>query len=164
MPKKKFSKIDYYLMLLEEYRDQLTLVILLNLTSLILVSKLRDYFRSSYLESRFIDYFDFLSSQNSLIDFCEALFYCYIGGLIIHLGASKIKKEWLINLNTVFLFISTSYFWSIPKFESILNVLFTKNYIFYFVVIFQFSFIILAIYRFFFLIKKSLKPTKINLS
>lgn len=43
--KKKLSRIDYYLFLLDEYRDKLTLVIGLNLLALFLGSKLNDFLK-----------------------------------------------------------------------------------------------------------------------
>ena len=158
----KFTKVDEILMMLEEYRDQLTLVIVLNLLPIILTSKLDNYFPTIYLESRFDDFFNFLSRQNSLIDFCQVLFYTYLIGLIIQLGGAKIKKKWVYVVNTIFLFVATTYFWSILTLDSLLSLVIAKHYVFLFAIIFQIVFYFIAIRYFIKLFKFSVNKPKIN--
>ena len=157
--KKKLSLIDYYLFLLDEYRDKLTLVIGLNLLALFLGSKLNDFFKTVYLESRFNDFVGFLSHQSELINFYEALFYCYLIGMIFQLAGSKFNLPWIYKYNGWFLFLSTTYYWSNITFESIFNVLKSVNYIFYFVVIFQLLFYVIFFNEIF---KIRLNQRKIN--
>lgn len=164
MTKKKqnFTKYDEFLFLFDEYRDQLTLVLVLNLIPIILTSKLDDYFRTVYLESRFHDVFDILSLQNSLVEFCQALFYTYIGAIILHLAGSKIKLSWWYDLITFLLFVLSTYFWSIPTFDSLSSVFISKHYIFCMVIFMQLFFYFIAFRRLIFFIKKmGIKP-KIN--
>lgn len=160
--KQKFTKYDELLLLFEDYRDQFTLVVVLNLIPIILTSKLDDYFKTIYLESRFQDIFNILSLQNSLVDFCQVLFYTYIGALLLHLAGTKIKVNWWYDLNTILLFIISTYFWSIPTIDSILSVFTSKHYIFCLVIFMQFFFYFIAFRRFIFFIKKIGNKPKIN--
>ena len=157
--KNRLSSFDYYLFLLDEYRDKLTLIIGLNLFILFLGSKLNDYFRTIYLESRFYDFVGFLSHQSELINFYEALFYCYLIGMFFQLAGSKFNVQWIYKYNGWFLFLSTSYYWSNITFESILNTLKSVNYIFYFVLVFQLIFYLIFFNEIF---KIQLNQRKIN--
>lgn len=157
--KKSFSKLDYYLFLLEDYKDRLTLAIVLNLIALFLGSKLNDYFVTVYLESNFQDIFNLLNHQSDLLRFYEALFYSYIISFIIQLAGSKLNKSWIIQLNGWLLFCSSTYYWSNISFDSILDVLEAKNYIFYFVLLFQILFYIVFFNEIF---KKRVIKSKIN--
>ena len=158
-PKVKSSQLDYFFFLLEEYRDKLTLVIALNLLALFLGSKLNDFFKTVYLESRFTDFVGFLSHQSELINFYEALFYCYLIGMIFQLAASKFNLALIYTYNGWFIFISTTYFWSNITFESIFNLIKLVNYIFYFVLLFQILFYIVFFNEIF---KIRLNQRKIN--
>jgi len=157
--KTKFSKLDYLLFIFDDYRDRLTLIIVLNLFFLFLGSKLNDYFSTIYFETNFKDIFKFLSHQNELIHLYEALFYCYIIGFILQIVGSKLNKKWIFKLNGWFIFISTMYYWLNINESSFLDLISSKNYIFYFIIFLQLIFYLIFFYENF---KKNINRTKIN--
>ena len=157
--KQSFSTLDYYLFLLDEYRDRLTLIVSLNLLVLFLGSKFNDYFSTIYLTTNYTDVFGFLSYQSDMLQFYEALFYCYIIAFIIQLAGAKVNKTWVYALNGWILFLSSSYYWYNLSWESLLDTLKSKNYIFYFALLFQLIFYVIFINQLF---KNRANKPKIN--
>lgn len=76
--KKSYSKYDYYLMLLDEFKDQFTIVLILNLLVYIVYNQFNIFYSEVYLFSSFKDFFNQLSYQFSLTEFFTILGYIYL--------------------------------------------------------------------------------------
>lgn len=160
--KKKISLIAYYAILLEEFRDQLTLIIILNLIPIILASKLQNYIPSYYLERKYQDPFQLFTQQFSWVDFCEVLFYIYIGALILHLGATKVKRYELYIFLSFLIACSSTFVWTIPKWNSIFQLLKNGNFIFALMIFFQTLTVVLFGKEIMLVLKKKLNKPNFN--
>lgn len=118
--KKSFSKLDYYLMFIDQFKDQFTLVLLLNLLLFFVANHWSYLVPEVYLFVSHKDIFNLFREQFVPTTFFEVLAYTYLGALFIHLGTYKLNKIWIFRLNALILTIVTTYFWTIPSFQSLI--------------------------------------------
>ncbi|RLZ11508.1 hypothetical protein [Faecalibacter macacae] len=160
--KKTFSRFDYYLMLLDEFKDQFTIVLLFNIAVFFLSNNLDSLYSQTYLYSSFNDYFDEFSVQFILNDFFKILGYIYFFAIFVHFGVYKKNIKWLFRLNAAILVLASTYVWCIPTFNSILLIL-EKGHLFFILSLFtQFLTYLVVGNEFYQLIKKRIKQPEIN--
>lgn len=160
--KKSFSRLDYYLMFIDQFKDQFTLVLSLNLVLFFITNTLSHYSMEVYFFSQHRDIADQLSTQFSLKDFLEYLSYVFLGSFIIHLMTYKLNKIKIFRLNAFVLVLLTSYIWSIISVDSIIMLLKRFNLFFILAMIGQFILYVIVGNEFFQLFKKIIKEPKIN--
>lgn len=160
--KKSFSKLDYYLMLLDEFKDQYTLVIVLNFIIIYIAKHFQNAYQSIYVYSRFNDVFQVFSFQFDLEDFFEVLGYIYLASLGVHLGIYKKNKKWLFRLNAALTSLVLLYVWSLIRFDSLISILEKFHPLFILVMIGQLIFFIIAGKELIQLVNFKRKQAKIN--
>ena len=102
--KKSFSKIDYFLLLLEEYKDQMTLVLCVNILFDFIISHLGNEYKTIYfknnLDTTFIN-----ATQFDMSMFLELLGYVFLASFFLHLVTYKANQYWIFLLNSTALVI-----------------------------------------------------------
>ncbi|WP_333663193.1 hypothetical protein [Chishuiella changwenlii] len=160
--KKSLSKIDYYLMFIDNFKDQFTIVLSINLVLFFAINQLHQLFPQVFLQARFHDYFELFSYQFDLKEFFEDLSYTYLGSFIIHLMTYKLNKTIIFRLNALLLVIASSYLWSIIAVENIYYLLQHTHLLFILAIIGQFILYGIVGNEFFQFFKKTIKQPKIN--
>lgn len=160
--RKSFSKFDYFLMLFEDFKDQFTLVIILNLLLIFVSIQLDFLYNQFYLFSSFKDYFNEFSFQFSLNDFFKILGYIYLFATFVHFGIYKKNVKLLFYINSIILIIVTTYVWSIPTLDSVFLILEKGHIFFILALIAQFVVYMVIGNEFYNLIKKKIKKVEIN--
>ncbi|GGF01112.1 hypothetical protein SAMN05443634_105272 [Chishuiella changwenlii] len=160
--KKSLSKIDYYLMFIDNFKDQFTIVLSINLVLFFAINQLHQLFPQVFLQARFHDYFELFSYQFDLKEFFEVLSYTYLGSFIIHLMTYKLNKTIIFRLNALLLVIASSYLWSIIAVENIYYLLQHTHLLFILAIIGQFILYGIVGNEFFQFFKKTIKQPKIN--
>jgi len=116
--KKSFSKVDYILLLLEEYKDQLTLVYCINVAIKYAISHLIVLFPSVYLRFKGTDYaHNYVQYQFG--DFNEQMGYMFVGALILHGISYKQNNKWIFLGISTILFILSNGFYFLFVFEDL---------------------------------------------
>jgi len=160
--KKSLSKIDYYLMFIDNFKDQFTIVLSINLVLFFAINQLHQLFPQVFLQARFHDYFELFSYQFDLKEFFEDLSYTYLGSFIIHLMTYKLNKTIIFRLNALLLVIASSYLWAIIAVENIYYLLQHTHLLFILAIIGQFILYGIVGNEFFQFFKKTIKQPKIN--
>lgn len=160
--KKSFSRIDYYLMFVDQFKDQFTIVLSINLVMFFIINQLYDLYRQVFLQARFIDQLELFTAQFDLKDFFEYLSFTYLGAFMIHLMSYKLNNLILFRINALLLVLSSSYFWSIISFENVLQLLESFYIFFILAMIGQFILYVIVGNEFFQVFKKLIKEPKIN--
>lgn len=157
-----FSKIDYYLMFLDEFKDQFTVVLLINLLNLIASNYLENFYSQTYLFASFKDYFNELSLQFNINDFFKILGYVYLFAIFVHVAVYKKNIKWIFRFNAIILILTSTYVWSIPTFKSVMLVLENFNLFFIISIVAQFFTYFVVGNEFYQFIKKRIKQPEIN--
>lgn len=160
--KKSYSKYDYYLMLLDEFKDQFTIVLILNLLVYIVYNQFNIFYSEVYLFSSFKDFFNQLSYQFSLTEFFTILGYIYLFTGFVHFGVYKKNIKWLFLINALLLLIFSTYVWLIPTFDSIITIIKKGNIFFITSISTQIVSYIIVVNEFLQLFKKVRKQPEIN--
>jgi len=120
--KKSFSKVDYALMLFEEYKDQLTLAYGLNVAMKYAITHLIVLFPSVYLRYKDTDYaHNYVQYQ--FADFNEQMGYMFVGALILHGISYKQNNKWIFLIISTILLLVSNGFYFLFVFEDLLVLL-----------------------------------------
>lgn len=160
--KKSLSKVDYYMMFIDQFKDQFTFVLMLNLVLFFVANHWSYLVPEVYLYVSHKDIFNLFREQFVPSAFFEVLAYTYLGSLFIHLGTYKLNKNWIFRLNALLLIVATTYFWTIPSGLSLVMVVEKKHPYFILSIVGQIALYLIAGNEFFSLIKNKRKQPKIN--
>lgn len=161
-PKKTFSQLDYYWMLIDQFKDQLTVILVLNLLLFFVANHWSYLVSEVYLYASHKDIFKVFREQFVLNTFFETLAYTYLSALFVHLGTYKLNKMWIFRFNALSLVIVSTYFWTIPSVQSIGLILEKLHPFFIAVMVGQFMLYLIVGNEFFRVIKNKIKQPKIN--
>ena len=131
-------------MLLEEFKDQYTLVIVLNFLILYAGNHLNDLMETIYIQANYKDFSNVFLSQFDLNDFFGNLGYAYLATIGLHLAIYKKNKKWLFRINAMLASLVLSYIWSLVSFESFIQILKKAHPFFILSVIGQFIFYVIV--------------------
>ncbi|WP_185655219.1 hypothetical protein [Empedobacter falsenii] len=116
--KKSISKFNYYSMFVDQFKDQLTIVLMLNLVLFFIANHWSYFVPEEFLFVSHKDIFGLFREQFVLNEFFEVLAYTFLCALFIHFGTYKMNKIWIFRLNALLLIIVSTYFWTIPSSQS----------------------------------------------
>ena len=117
--KKSFSKTDYYLLLFEEYKDQFTLVLCINMIFDFIISHLGHLYKSIYFKNNFDTTF-INATQFDMSMFLEVIGYIYLASFFLHLLTYKANKYWIFLLNSTILVIISNLLYLTFTFNDVL--------------------------------------------
>lgn len=160
--KKSLSKVDYYMMFIDQFKDQFTLILIFNLMVFFVANHWSYLVPEVYLYVSHKDFFNLFREQFVPSAFFEVLAYTYLGSLFIHLGTYKLNKNWIFRLNALLLIVVTTYFWTIPSKLSLVMVIEKMHSYFILAIVGQFALYLIVGIDFFHLIKNKRKQPKIN--
>lgn len=108
--KKSFSKIDYYLLLFEEFKDQLTLVLCINILISFVITHFQNLYKTIYFQNHFrYDWLD--TSQFEISEYAQLIGYIFLGSFFLHLVTYKANQYWIFFINSSVLVILTLLNW-----------------------------------------------------
>ncbi|MGV0924605.1 hypothetical protein [Empedobacter tilapiae] len=162
MKSKKISKLNYYSMFVDQFKDQLTIVLMLNLILFFIANHWSYVVPEVFLFVSHKDIFELFREQFVLNEFLEVLAYTFLGALFIHLGTYKMNKVWIFRLNALLLIIVSTYFWTIPLVQSAVIVLEKGHPFFIAAIIGQILLYLIVGNEFLSFIKNKIKQPKIN--
>ena len=160
--KKSFSKITYYWMFIDQFKDQFTFILMFNLLLFFVANHWSHLVSEVYLFVNHKDVFNLFREQFVPTAFFEVLAYTYLGSLFLHLGTYKLNKIWIFRLNALLLIIVSTYFWTIPSLQSLKMVLERMHPYFILAIVGQIALYLIVGNEFFCLIKNKRKQAKIN--
>ncbi len=149
-------------MYVDQFKDQFTIVLMLNLLLFFIANHWSYLFPEEFLFVNHKDIFGLFREQFVLNEFFEVLAYTFLGALFIHFGTYKMNKNWIFRSNAMLLIIISTYFWTIPSLQSIEIVLQKSHPYFIAAIIGQILLYLIVGNEFLSLIKNKIKQSKIN--
>ena len=118
--KKSFSKIDYLLLLLDDFKDQLTVILGFNIAIRVILIAISNLLDDAYLSVSYPNFFS-NKTQYSITDIATQSGYIFFGCMLIHFYSYKHNKKWIFIINSSILFVLSNWMLSMFSFNQMIQ-------------------------------------------